>query len=376
MYSKPPNGWFPANCQTTAMSILPHRDIETAMKLVLSLDVPFWPQLPNIDFYSDMYVQAMYDFPGVNIDFAEEQILFNTSGFTDQLGEYSGKMQANAEMPLEGQYGQLLNAFLEQDLANYPAIHGQMAGPINLGFRVNDENGRPLVYDDGIRSLLYDFVARKYATQLKQLRKKNQNAFVWMDEPGMIWVFSGLSGYNDIIARQEYGEFLAGMDGLKALHLCTNINLPYLLSLGIKMLSFDAYQLEIMPKDYTKSIAEFLRAGGILSWGIVPTEPLGIEKETPGSLAQRLVGYWEVITANTDLAAEDIARGALLAPAKCCVKSLEFANAEATDSKPAPTRFGCGASQHGKGSAEEQSVTLGYEYLKQVSRILREKYHL
>lgn len=37
-----------ANCQTTAMGIMPHTDIERAMELVLSMDIPYWPQLPNV----------------------------------------------------------------------------------------------------------------------------------------------------------------------------------------------------------------------------------------------------------------------------------------------------------------------------------------
>jgi len=56
---------FTAGCKTTAMSILPHRDADKALELVLNLDIPFWPQLPNISFHEDMYAQASYDFPGV-----------------------------------------------------------------------------------------------------------------------------------------------------------------------------------------------------------------------------------------------------------------------------------------------------------------------
>ena len=39
------------------------------------------------------------------------------------------------------------------------------------------------------------------------------------------------------------------------------MNLPYLLELGIELLSFDAYQMEIMPEGYASAVAEFLRGG-------------------------------------------------------------------------------------------------------------------
>jgi hypothetical protein len=41
------------------MGIMPHTDIEKALKLALSLDIPFWPQLPKVSFYEDMYAQAL-----------------------------------------------------------------------------------------------------------------------------------------------------------------------------------------------------------------------------------------------------------------------------------------------------------------------------
>ena len=69
---------FQAGCKTTAMSIMPHTSVEKAMDLVLSLDIPFWPQLPNISFYEDMYAQASYDFPGVVINPDDGKISFNT----------------------------------------------------------------------------------------------------------------------------------------------------------------------------------------------------------------------------------------------------------------------------------------------------------
>jgi hypothetical protein len=63
---------FPARCQTTAMDIMPHTDVEKALHLALSLDIPFWPQLPNTSFYEDMYVQASEGFPGIVIDIESE----------------------------------------------------------------------------------------------------------------------------------------------------------------------------------------------------------------------------------------------------------------------------------------------------------------
>lgn len=59
---------IPGGLRTTAMGILPHTEVEPALKLALSLDIPFWPQLPHLSYYEDMYVQASENFPGIFLD--------------------------------------------------------------------------------------------------------------------------------------------------------------------------------------------------------------------------------------------------------------------------------------------------------------------
>jgi hypothetical protein len=79
---------FSPNCQTTAMGIMPHTDIERALEVALSLDIPFWPQLPKVSYFEDMYVQALENFPGVRIDILNQKILFDLSRFYEELPSY------------------------------------------------------------------------------------------------------------------------------------------------------------------------------------------------------------------------------------------------------------------------------------------------
>ena len=123
-----------------------------------------------------------------------------------------------------------------------------------------------------------------------------------------------------------------------------------------------------MPKGYTNSIAEYLRNGGILAWGIVPTEPRTLSQETPATLARQLLGYWAVIAENTALSIKQIAEQALIAPAKCCVRSPEFN----TTDKP-----GDGDTADIAGlTTEQHSVERAYAYLKTLSRLLRDEFGL
>ncbi|MFC2002677.1 hypothetical protein ACFLV4_01840 [Chloroflexota bacterium] len=358
-----------ARCKTTAMGIMPHTDVGKALKLTLGLDIPFWPQLPNVSFYEDMYAQTSENFPGIVVDPDSEKASFSAARFEEELSDYSQRMADPETFALSQRYSAVFHQFLSENLQDYPAIRGQVTGPVSFGFRVTDEDSRPIIYNDGVRALLLDFIKRKVNRQYQQLKEKNQNAFVWLDEPGLGWVFSGLSGYDDVQARQDYQSFLAGVDGPRALHLCANVNLPYLLGLGVELLSFDAYQIEVMPKGYASAVADFLRGGGIISWGIVPTDLEGLSKETPATLASLLTSYWEVVSRNTGLSAKVIAEQSLIAPARCCLKNV--GQAGASDESVA-----CVSRESSSLTVEERLVERAFAYLGTLSEILKNKFDL
>jgi len=351
------------------MGIMPHTDVDKALELTLGLDIPFWPQLPHNSFYEDMYAQSSENFPGIIVNPDEGKISFDTARFEQELGNYALRMNEPDTFALSPKYSSVYHRFLDQDLQDYPAIRGQVTGPVSFGFRVTDEESRPIIYDEGIRTLIFDFFQRKADHQYRELREKNRNAFVWLDEPGLGWVFSGMTGYNDIQAKQDYRNFLDGFEGPRALHLCANVNLPYLLGLGIELLSFDAYQLQLMPKDYTDAVADFLKDGGIIAWGIVPTSSENLDQETPETLAGLLLTFWESVSGNTGLPARAIAEQSLIAPARCCLKNAGKVGATGESGT-------CAIQGDTNSTVEEQLVERAFGYLAGVSEILKDKLSL
>ena len=354
---------FEARCSTTAMGIMPHRDVEKALELALSLDIPFWPQLPKVSLYEDMYVQTSQNFPGIAIDFDKERLGFDTARFEQELDGYFVKRDVPEAFALTAEYSAVFHKFLSKELRGYKAIRGQVTGPVSFGFKVLDENLKPVIYNDAARTILFDFIQKKANIQYRELKKRNPNAFVWLDEPGLGYVFSGLSGYNEQLAKEDYHNFVAGLEGPKGLHLCAEVNLPYLLELGVEILSFDAYQIGFMPKEYAGSVAEFIRKGGIISWGIVPTESTVLATRTPETLAAILSDYWEVISRNTGLSLNQIARQALVAPARCCLS--DASQLSTADKK---------AGECQTPISEEGIVEKAFAYLPELSQILRDRY--
>jgi hypothetical protein len=359
---------FEPNCRTTAMGVMPHKDPGRALELALGLDIPFWPQLPRAAFSEDMFAQLADGFPGAEIDLEEKRVSFDTGRFLEELGEYSAGMGDPGSFAINGRNSMTYHRYLQTDLSGRVAIRGQLCGPVNLGFRVTDEEKKPLIYNDDARSLLFDFAQRKVNAQYRELTKKNSNAFVWVDEPGLGWVFNSFAGYSELQAQEDYRDFLDGFDGPRALHLCLNVHLPYLFALGLDVLSIDAFQFETMPKGYADDIARFLKGGGIISWGMVPTESITLDPETPETLFRRLVSYWDVIAGNADISAEQIACQALIAPAKCCIKNAVMADVDAEARKAAAS---CANPQ-----MEESLVERAFSYLPEISGMLREKFDL
>jgi len=348
------------------MGIMPHTDIDKALSLALSLDIPFWPQLPKVSFYEDMYAQALQNFPGVVVDAANEKIHFDTAKFEEELDSYFQRMEQPETFALSRDYSAVYHEFLQRDLQSYHAIRGQLIGPVSLGFKIMDEHRKPVIYNENIRPILFDFIQRKVNAQYRQLKEKNANAFVWLDEPGLGWVFSGMSGYTDIHAKEDYQDLLEHLEGPKAMHLCAEVNLPYLLELGIELLSFDAYQMKEMPGEYAKAVSEFLRGGGVISWGIVPTDSGSLRRETPETLARLLSDFWQKVSEETGLAAQEIAQQALIAPARCCLRDLGWLDL------PDVTSENVRRKQPSK--VEEELVETAFAYLGQLSHILKDRY--
>jgi hypothetical protein len=306
---------FVPKCQTTAMGILPHTDVERALGLALSLDIPFWPQLPQVSYFEDMYVQALEHFPGTTIDVDQRRIVFELPRFYEELPSYFEKAEDPETFRLTKEFSLVYHRFLEKDLSSYPAIRGQMISPISLGLTVVDQDQKPIIYHDEVREVLFDFVQKKVNVQLSELRRKNPRAFVWVDDPGLGLIFTAFSGYNEVQAKGDLDGFLAGLQGLRGIHLCAKPDWDFLLRSKIDILSFDSFSCGAVIVNYP-SLKEFLERGGVISWGIVPTYTELLERETVDSLLGLLETFWTALTAR-GVDRDTLLRQSLLAPATC-----------------------------------------------------------
>ena len=309
---------IPGNLLTTAMAVMPHRNVDRALEMALSLDVPFWPQLPRYSYYEDMYVQASEHFPGIVLDVEKRTLRFSMEKFTNELEEALAHFEEPEYFDISETYSEVYHRFLNLDLTDRPAIRGQLEGPISFGFNIVDQDNRPILFDDTVRPFIIEFLARRINIQLSKLKKINQNAFMFIDEPGLQFVFSAMSGYGDVAARKDMEIFFSLIERPRGVHLCGNPDWDFLLGLDLDILSLDVYSNGEVFASYASSIKKFLDRGGIIVWGIVPTNIEPFEKESIISLENRLIEMWTFLD-KKGIDRDFLMSRSMLSPATCCL---------------------------------------------------------
>lgn len=338
---------LPGNLATTAMAVMPHTDVSRALEMALSLDVPFWPQLPNLSYYEDMYVQAAEHFPGILLDMDNRTLRFSMDRFIEEFEETMDRFDQPDYFDISETFSAVYHRFLALDLADRPAIRGQLEGPISFGFNILDQDERPILFDDTVRPFMLEFMARRLNVQLNRLQQMNPNAFMFVDEPGLQFLFSALSGYGDMKAKVDLDLFFDQVDRPRGIHLCGNPDWDFLLNLDLDVLSLDIFTNAEIFSSYAGSIRRFLDRGGTIVWGIVPTGIEAFTQEGMPSLIERLSSVWQVLWdkgVDRDLM---LARS-MLSPATCCLVN--------------PDR--------------EKTVERAFEVTNRMSRALRETHHL
>jgi len=309
---------IPGNLLTTAMAVMPHKDVDRALEVALSLDVPFWPQLPHVNYYEDMYVQASEHFPGILLDLEKRTLRFSMEKFVAEFEEAMAHFDEPEYFDISEQYSVVYHRFLKMDFSGRPAIRGQMEGPISSGFNVVDQDDRPIIFNDTVRPFLMEFMAKRVNAQLHRLEQLNSNAFMFIDEPGLQFLFSAMAGYGDLAARTDMENFFAMIDRPRGIHLCGNPDWDFLLGLDMDILSLDVYSNGEVFSQYAPSIRKFLDRGGRLVWGIVPANTEPFEKENLESLEKRLEEIWAALD-KKGIDQDFLLSRSMLSPATCCL---------------------------------------------------------
>ena len=284
------------NYLTTHVGSVPHTDAKDLnARLLSTLDIPCWLQLPRRDFRENIYTQYAPTLPGaVVLEDKEKAIIdFNAADFDAALETfYQAVIDENIDaFALHPDYAQGFYA-LQEALRQNPTQYakGQVMGPISFGLTVTDRDGRACLYNDVYVDVLIKHMSWNARWQVKQLQKVSENIILFVDEPYMASFGSAYVslGKEQVIAwLDEVYETLHIEGAITGTHCCGNTDWGVLLDTQVDILNLDAYDYIENLALYPVELRKFLDRGGAICWGLIPNNN-HIFHETPRLLADKL----------------------------------------------------------------------------------------
>ena len=318
------------NYLTTHVGSLPHPSAdEIVNKLVATLDVPAWPQLPRRTFRENMYAMYSPALPEIVEDASKEKIYFDTrQDITPALEAFytpilSDDVDAFALRPdyAAGFFAMLETLRRSATVQLSPErawAKGQVTGPISFGLTVTDQDFRASLYDEVLVDTIVKNAAMIARWQVRQLKTVRPNIIIFVDEPYMASfgsAFISLSREQVIAMLDEVFDAIHAEGALAGVHCCANTDWGVLLATKVDILNLDAYGYIENLALYPIELRTFLDRGGAAAWGIVPNND-EIFKVTAEGLANRLRAGLKMISEKA------AARGVVIKPDEFNERSL------------------------------------------------------
>lgn len=297
----------------TAIGSMPQIDPLKACSLIFKYlkEIPAWPQLPNRSTEEGMIRQVAFGFPALNIE--GNNLLVKKVGQEEAKELYSAYLNNNVDhYPIREEEASGLYTFLELAKPPFEAVKGQLTGPVTFGLAVSDEAQKPIIYDDTLRQMIAQFLRLKAAWQEKMLAPLGRT-IIFLDEPGMVSYGSAFFNLEPQRVKALINEVLGGLRGLKGIHCCGNTDWSILMETNTDIISFDSYNFPESLNPYSEVTKSFLKKGGAIAWGIVPTDEKSLAKEDASTLKDRLEETMAPLTRN-GIPFKELARKGLLTP--------------------------------------------------------------
>lgn len=344
-----------------AIGSLPHNNTDKAMELVRKDfdEIPFFPQLSNVSKNEDMIVQFLEGFPGIG-EIGNLAIPSESDEFYVELEEFF----SDYEEIISGNTGDKLEKYaisesfsstfskLTEIIKNTKPKYakGQITGPFTLSASLSDTNGINLIFDETLRDIVTKQLSLKVLWQIKHINAANSDTIpiIFMDEPTLSQL--GTSAYitvseDDVISMlSEVCNIIKQSGGICAMHCCGKCDWSIPIKAGVDIINLDGFSFGEHISLYSDYVDKFLQNGGKIAWGLVPTLDCNIlENITVDDLVERFVTCVKYLTN------------------KGIDEKLVIDNSLITSS--------CGA-----GSLTEKMSEKAMDMVKELSKLLRERY--
>jgi methionine synthase II (cobalamin-independent) len=319
----------------TGVGSLPHKDAGSALDLIFKYtpNIPFWPQLSKRDIREGMIAQFSENLPCLKI--TPEGLIYNCANQEKELEAFYERIIANDidHFKISPDFSSGIAEFYRRlekaNLKNIDFIKCQVTGPFTFGASINDERGVALLHEPLIMQAIYKGLAAKALWQIRHLKKFGKKIILFIDEPYLANLGSAYTAINsrDVIkGLSELADAIKSEEVLLGIHCCGNADWSAIIGLKqIDIISFDAADFLDKFLLYAPDLKGFLERGGIVCWGIVPTQGFS-GKENADSLADRLMQGIDAL-AKKGLDRDLLLERLLISPA-CGLGALDVAGAE------------------------------------------------
>lgn len=275
--------------QALAIGSLPHNTVESAMEVVKKdfSEIPFYPQLSNINRNEDMTIQFLEGLPSFlpsnesfEIDTESEKFFEDLESFFTDYEEIIADTDTEIleKYAISKEFSSTFPEF-EKIIKNTKPQYAkaQIIGPFTLAAMLTDKNGINAIFDETLREIVVKLLTLKVLWQIKHIKQANPTTIpiIFMDEPTLSQL--GTSAYLTISEKDvvdmlaEISEIIHQNGGISAIHCCGKCDWTILIKAKADIINFDAFAFSEHLGLFAQEIDKFLQDGGKLAWGLIPT---------------------------------------------------------------------------------------------------------
>ncbi|MFA4933228.1 MAG: hypothetical protein WC574_02175 [Candidatus Omnitrophota bacterium] len=272
----------------TGIGSLPLADVHEAVDLIFRSvpGAPFWPQLPKVDRRESMIAQFSENLPGITI--GDNGLIFSAPDKEHALELFYEKFIARdlEYFRISNDFSRGLHAFYRYlnntNLSGIEFIKCQVTGPFTFCAGINNSEGKAILHDKVLMQAMVQGLGMKALWQLDLFDKFAKKIIMFFDEPYLSAVGSAYTpvNRNDVIdVFSELASSLKRGNCLIGIHCCGNTDWSMLTDTeGIDIINFDAFSFQERFVLYADNLNRFLKRGGIICWGIVPTSDFNVNQ--------------------------------------------------------------------------------------------------
>lgn len=319
----------------TGIGSLPYVDADEALDLIFKYvpQVPFWPQLPKKGSAEGMVAQFSENLPC--LEFSGDGLFFNPRDRDKQLEIFYDRIIAVDlnHFRISPDFAAGLYKFYQRlkksDLSGIEFIKCHVTGPFTFAASINDENAKALLHEQIFMQAISKGLIMKALWQADFFKEFGKKIILFVDEPYLGAFGSAYTSLNrrDVVnTLKEFTSDIKSDNTLTGVHCCGNTDWSMLTEVeGIDVINFDAFDFMDKFLLYAENIKNFLARGGIICWGIVPTQQWS-GRETADFLLKRLENGIDILV-KKGIGRELLLNNLMLSPA-CGLGSLEPQKAE------------------------------------------------